>query len=406
MPRISRRGFLATSAIALPASSYAQVSGANQRLRIGVIGCGGMAHSHMRALVKMKESDNCAITAVCDVYEKNLDSAATLTGGEKVRDYRRLLDNKDIDYVLIATPEHWHAQMTLDAADAGKHIYCENPMTYSVDQARKVVAKIRQTGVKMQVGVQGMSDDSYETANRYIREGALGKVVLAQIDYSRNHPGNDFWTGRNDADVKPGVNLDWNAWLGPARKRPFDPDRFFGWRRYWDYSGGIATDLFIHRVTRLIKALNLTFPERAVATGGKHFWASSPAEIPDTINILLDYPDGITVQLVSSMANDAPIDHMIRGHHATLHFTREGFLIRPQRTFEKEARQVTHIKTGGEEVDLHHRNLMAAIRDNEPLKCDCMLGYYGVVAALMGNQSLRKRQYLAWDKRHERIVKA
>jgi len=406
MAPISRRGFLAATTLSISAKSYGQITGANQRLRIGVIGCGGMSHGHMRALVKMKESDQCEIITVCDVYEKNLESAAQLTGGKKVKDYRAVLDNKDVDYVLIATPEHWHAAMTLDAASAGKHIYCEKPMTRYVEESRKVVAKIKATGVKMQVGVQGMSDDSYETANRYVKDGTLGKVLLAQIDYSRNERADDFWIYKQDPDVKPGVNLDWNAWLGPARKRPFDPDRFFSWRRYWDYSGGIATDLFIHRVTRIIKALGLTFPDRGVGTGGKFFWTNSPAEIPDTMNILLDYPEGLTVQLISSMANDATVEHMLRGHKATLYFTRDGFTIRPQRLFEKEVQQVTHVKTGAEDLTLHHRNLQAAIRTNAALKCDSMLGYYGVVAASMGVDSYRKRQYVAWDRRREKVVKA
>jgi predicted dehydrogenase len=257
--------------------------------------------------------------------------------------------------------------MTLDAADARKHIYCEKPMTWNVEQAKKVVAKIKETGVKMQVGVQGMSDDSYETANKFVKDGALGKVVLAQIDYSRNHSGDDFWVNRFDDDIKPGVNLDWNAWLGPAPKRPFDPDRFFAWRRYWDYSGGIATDLFIHRVTRILKSLDLKFPERGVAAGGKFNWPQSPAEIPDTINVLLDYPEGVTVQLVSSMANDAPVEHMLRGHKATLYFTRTGFDIKPQRLFANEVKPHTHTKTGGEQEDLHHRNLQDAIRNNAAL---------------------------------------
>ena len=398
----TRRTFLAAST----AASWSRVSGANNRLRIGVIGCGNMANSHMRALVPMKESDNCEIAAVCDVYQKRLDAAAQLTGGQAYKDYRTVLEQKDIDYVLIATPEHWHAPMTLDAADARKHIYCEKPMTWNVEQAKRVVAKIKETGVKMQVGVQGMSDDSYETANRYVKEGALGKVVLAQIDYSRNHNAEDFWVNKFDDDAKPGVNLDWNAWLGPAPKRPFEPDRYFAWRRYWDYSGGIATDLFIHRVTRILKSLDLKFPERGVAAGGKFVWPQSPAEIPDTINVLLDYPEGLTVQLVSSMANDAPIEHMLRGHKATLYFTRTGFDIKPQRLFTNEVKPVTHQKTGAENVALHHRNLQDAIRNNAPLKCDCMLGYYGVVAACMGNESYRKRKYMAWDKTRERIVKA
>lgn len=119
----------------------------------------------------------------------------------------------------------------------GKHIYCEKPMTWNIEQAKKVVAKIKSTGVKMQVGVQGMSDDSYEAANKLVKEGALGKVVLAQIDYSRNHKGDEFWAYPIDADCKPGVNLDWNAWLGPAKKRPFQPERFFRWRLFWGSLG-------------------------------------------------------------------------------------------------------------------------------------------------------------------------
>ncbi len=403
----TRREFLATAGAGVAsARGYTRVVGANDRLRVGVIGCGGMANGHMRALVKMGESDNVEVNAVCDVYDKHLDSAAALTGARKYRDYRELLANNDIDYVLIATPEHWHCQMTLDAADARKHIYCEKPMTWNIEQARKVVARIQQTGVKMQVGVQGMSDDSYETANKYVTEGVLGKVVLAQIDYSRNHKGDDFWTGRPDPDVKPGDNLDWRAWLGPAPKRPFDPDRFFAWRRYWDYSGGIASDLFVHRVTRIIKSLGLRFPERGVGAGGKFLWTSSPAEIPDTINILLDYPEGLTVQLVSSMANDSPVEHMLRGHKATLYFDRTGFTIKPQGLYREELREIVHRKTGAEALDLHHRNLMNAIRRGEALKCDCHLGYYAVVAVQLGLQSYRKRQYLAWDRGREKVVRA
>jgi len=404
MDTVTRRTFIAGLG-AVSAGSYSRILGANERLRIGVIGCGGMATGHMRSLVKMKESDNCEIIALADVYDINLEKAAELTGAAKHKDYRRILDNKDVDYVLIATPEHWHFKMTMDAADAGKHIYCEKPMTHTVEQSKRVVAKIRQKGVKMQVGVQGMSDDSYETANRYVKEGLLGHVVIAQIDYSRNYK-DDFWVREADPATQPGVNLDWEAWLGPAKKRPYDPDRFIGWRRYWDYSSGIASDLFIHRVTRIIKALGLTFPERAVATGGTYEFVDSKAEVPDTMNILLQYPGGPDVLLVSSMANDTPLEHALRGHKATLQFTRTGFTIKPQRGYEKEVKEVVHEKTGAEAVDLHHRNLQAAIRSNEPLKCDCMLGYYGVVACDMGVQSFRKKRYMAWDRARERVVKA
>jgi len=159
-------------------------------------------------------------------------------------------------------------------------------------------------------------------------------------------------------------------------------------------------------VTRIIKALGLTFPERAAATGGKYEFRASAAEIPDTFNIALDYPGGPSVILISSMANDTPVDHVIRGHKATLEFTRTGFTITPQKAFAKDMQPITHQKTGAESLTLHHRNLQAAIRSNEPLKCDCMLGYYGVVACEMGVQSYRKRKLMAWDKSKERIVRA
>jgi predicted dehydrogenase len=399
---MTRRNFVAASAVT--ALSYSRILGANDRLRVGIIGCGGQSMSHMRTLVRMRESDNCEIPAVCDVYDKRADEAAKLTGGKVVKDYRRVLDDKGIDYVLIATPEHWHYHMTIDAATAGKHIYCEKPMTHTAAQSKKVLEKIQQSGVKMQVGVQGMSDDSYETARKFVQDGTLGKVVLAQIDYSRNYQ-NDFWVNRVDPDAQPGVNLDWKAWLGPAPKRPFDAERFFSWRRYWDYSSGIASDLFIHRVTRIIKALDLKFPEFGSGAGGKFEFTTSRAEIPDTMNILLDYPGGPTVQLISSMANSTKVDHLLRGHKATLEFTPTGFTIRPQGP-PAQAKEIVHQKTGAEELDLHHRNLMNAIRKNEPLKCDATLGYYGVVACEMGVASYRKRKYMKWDAAKARVVPA
>ena len=408
-PAVSRRQFVqSVAASALSARAYSATIGSNNRLRIGIIGAGGMATNHMHALVKMREGDNLEIVNVCDIYEKRLDNAAQLTGGKPLKDYRQLLDNKDIDYVLIATPEHWHFQMAMDALDAGKHVYVEKPMTQNVAQAHKIVDKVKATGKKLQVGVQGMSDESYAVAHEHVKAGELGNIVLAQIDYSRNYRG-DFWAGDDypiDSDAKPGVNLNWEAWLGPAPKRPWDPERYFRWRRYWDYSGGIATDLFIHRATRLIKALGLSFPDYVAATGGTFEYTNTLAEIPDTFNVLADYPGGPTMQLISSMGNDTSVDHMIRGHKATLYFTRTGFTIKPQREFEKDMQPITYEKKGAEDLTLHHRNLQAAIRDNQPLNCDSALGLYGVVICDMAVESFRKRQYLKWDKAEGMAIRA
>lgn len=400
---MTRRSFVAAGA--LTAASYSRIMGANERLRIGVMGCGIQSNAHMRTLVKMRESDNVEIIAVCDVFDKRANAASQLTNGKVAKTYRDILSNRDVDYVLIATPEHWHYRMTLDAIAAKKHIYCEKPMTHFSEQAKDVVAKVGASKLKMQVGVQGMSDDSYETANKYIKEGALGKVVVAQIDYSRNHL-DDFWAYDIDPDAKPGQNLDWNAWLGPAPKRPYDADRCFRWRRYWDYSSGIASDLFIHRVSRIIKALDLGFPEHAVGTGGKYEFTQSLAEIPDTQNFMLEYPGGPTVILISSLANDTKVEHVLRGHKATLTFTPAGFTITPQRLYAKDVKDIVYEKHGAESLELHHRNLMGAIRQGDVLNCDVMLGYKSVVACEMGTRSYRERKYLAWDKARQKIVKA
>ena len=407
----TRRSLLAGAAAAAGARAVAaapaspRVLGANERLRVGVVGAGGNANGHMRALLELKEQDNVEIIAVCDLYRPRLEAAAELTGGKPFHDYRKLLETKGLDYVVVSVPEHWHSRITLDALDQGFHVYCEKPLTYSIEEGLQVRKKVADTGLKLQCGIQGMSDDSYETAARYIQEGAIGKPVLAQIDYSRNEKV-DLWHRPPDEGVQPGVNLDWETFLGPAPKRDWEPDRFFSWRRYWDYSGGIATDLFVHRIARIIKACNLTVPSRVVATGGKHFFTESIAEAPDTFNVMVEYPGGMSVLLVSTLANQTKIKHMIRGRKATLEFTEDGFEITPERLFESEVKPATHTKSGGENMALHHHNLHNAIRHGAALKCDADLGFYASMACQMAVDSFRRRKYLAWDAAAEKVVEA
>ena len=411
---INRRKFVktitagATAVYASTARSYAAIPGANEKFRMGVIGCGVMGSAHINALLEMKDSDNVEIGAVCDVYQKPLDAAAAKTGAAPFARYEKLLARKDLDGVVIATPEHWHHRMAIDALEAGKHVYLEKPMTYTIPQAQELVRKVRSSRLKLQVGVQGMSDESYETANEFVRQGTLGKVVMAQIDYSGNYA-EEFWYREIDPDMKPGINLDWDAWLGPAPRRPWDPRRFTLWRHYWDYSGGIGTDFFIHRVTRILKSVGLTFPERVTATGGKWHFTESPAEVPDTFNVLCDYPGGPTVALISTHANNTKIKHVLRGPKATLEFTPDGFVITPQEPIvrgkrpeeegkAKEVRLLVYQKKGAEDITLHHRNLLNAVRHGEALRCDVDLGYYGTVVTLMGVQSFRERAYLKWNR--------
>ncbi len=406
---LSRRTFMAGAAAVgaakppLSAKSAARVVGANERLHVGVIGAGGNANGHMRALKRLTEPDNVEISAVCDIYDPRREAAAEFTGGRPYKDYRALLEHDGLDYVTISVPEHWHAPITLDAADSGLHVYVEKPLTYSIEEGIQVVRKVKSTGICLQCGIQGMSDDSYEAAAELIREGAIGKVVMAHIDYSRNHR-DDFWLREPDPDVRPGENLDWKMFLGKAKKRHWEPDRFFSWRRYWDYSGGIATDLFVHRLARIVKACGLTTPSRVVATGG-HYYFNGGAEVPDTFNALLEYPEGVNVLLVSSMANQTAIRHVVRGNKGTIEFTREGFTLEPERLYREEIRPRTHKKSGGEDMALHHHNLHNAIRTGEDLKCDVDLGFNVSMACHMTVESFQRKKSLGWDRRRKRVVK-
>ncbi len=410
--RFLRTGLAAAGAAALTAGSRARAVGANGRLGIGIIGCGKMAGNHLGALLAMGEADNVAVRAVCDVYRARavgFQERVSDAGGEALvtGDHRAVLAMDDVDYVVIATPEHSHHGITMDALRAGKHVYCEKPLCHDIKEGQEVLAKVRETGLKLQVGVQGMSDDSYSSAYEAIVAGKLGPVVAAQIDYVRNHSAErgPWRTGVDSGMARP-EGLDWRRWVKPLRKRPWNPHHYFEWRCYRDYSGGIATDLFVHRITRLLKACGLTYPLRAVGMGGITMWDDG-RDLPDHFEMLLEYPavakvtPGMTVHLLGSMANKNRNRHLIRGHEGTLTFTRTGWEI----VAEKGGEIVeTHKKTGGEDLSLHHRNLHGAIRDGVALHCPVELGLHGLVAARMGNLSWFQQKMVAWDAEKGRVV--
>ena len=407
---VSRRSFLgaagaaaALSAIALPARSYAKVIGANERIRIGFIGAGGMGGVHLRAIKAIKDKDNVEGLIVADCWKSRAAKGAELVGApQSAGDYRHVLDHKDVDYVTIATPEHWHSKMTCDAMDAGKPVYCEKPMTHTIPEAQAVMKKQKETKVPLQVGVQAMSDDSYSSAAEVIAQGMLGQVVQAQIEYVRRHDKLGPWrtTAITDSTPLP-ADLDWDAWLGHAPKVPWNPHHYHEWRNYAAYSGGIATDLFIHRITRIMKACNLLYPRRVVGMGGIWQWPDG-RDLPDNFEMICEYPRGMTVYVLGTMSNRVPVDHLIRGYRATLTFTDTGWVVK-----DKDGKVLaTHKKKGAEDPELHHTNLHNHLRNGEPLNCPVELGMAGVVAVNMANESWRTGQMMAWDKQAEKMVPA
>ncbi len=395
--------------------------GPNDTINIGVIGTGGIANAHRNALKKIAAEDKLKITAVCDCYETRMGQYADAVEKQfgnrpaMIKDYRAMLDRKDVDKVLIATPEHWHAIQTIDACLAGKYIYCEKPLTHHIPEANDVVDVIAKTGNIVQVGIQGMSDDSYRAARAYIEKGGLGQIVHAQTSYVRRYSdkqGNfnntlGLWrTGHKSNEPKP-KDLDWNMWLGPAKKLPWDARRYWDWRNYFDYSGGIATDLFVHRIARMMVALDLADPVCGVGMGGIFCWPDG-RDVPDNFEMVLEYPKneliakGMTIHVLGTMANHRDIEHCIRGFEGTLIFEKnKGFRVQPQNEKKKDWKKPvhTHKRTGAEDQALHHKNHHVAMRANDPklLNCPPKLGWAAVVAVNLANEGYRQRKCMVWD---------
>ena len=393
---------LTNSAIASSPKSYSRILGANDRLGVANIGCGGIAQSHAKAIKAIAEKQNLDPIAAADCWTTRATKLAKVTGAKQVfQDYRKVLDLKEVDYVTIATPEHWHSQMTLDALAANKHVYCEKPMTHTFAEGIAVTDAVKASDRKLQVGVQGMSDDSYISARKAIDGGIIGQVVQAQIEYVRRYNQGPWRVPDLDENMAQPKDLDWGAWLGHAPKKEWDPHHYHEWRNYSSYSGGIATDLFIHRITRIMKACNLLYPTRVVGMGGIWQWPDGQ-DLPDNFEMICEYPRGMTVYVLGTMSNRVPIDHLIRGYRGTLYFTNDGWVAK-----DKDGKVLgEHKKSGSENIPLHHTNLHDAIRNGAELNCPAPLGLAGVAAVTMANESWRSGQMMAWDEKTRSAVPA
>jgi len=404
MKRQSRREFMRTAAAAAAgtgvvlrsAASWARVVGANDRVNFAVIGCGGMGTRHVRELVERRDDWNVDTIAVCDIYEPRKNRARDISGGRLFHDYRELLDVKDVDAVVIATPDHWHARNALDSLDAGKHVYLQKPMTHTWEEAKAVCGKVRRTRLELQVGTQHASSDRWWRAREAIRQGYIGKVLWSQGSYSRNSKDGE-WNYRIDPDAGPD-NLDWKAFLGPAPDRPFSRERYFRWRKYWDYSGGIATDLFYHKLGPMLIALGPEFPTRVTSAGG--IYQHLDREVPDTFFTTIDYPSDHTIVLCSSMANSFGVEDIVRGHEASIILQGDRVVIRSEGTY----RDRFAARYGSQEVEIateprtgHMENFINAIRGEEPLHFDAEIGYRTQVAISLGVLAYRRNRVMGFD---------
>ncbi len=307
------------------ARSSGRVIGANDRINVGVIGVGGRGSGDANSFAGVGAKNNsCQIVAVADTYQKRVNKNKDAHKCDGYLDYREIINRKDIDAVVVATPDHWHAHVALEAMDHGKDVYLEKPMCHTIDEARQLVATVKETGRVLQVGSQTTSADQWWKAKKAIADGMIGKMIMSQGSYHRNSVEGE-WNYTIDPAAGPEGKgedyIDWKMWLGKAPAHPFDADRFFRFRKYWDYSGGIATDLFYH----VVAPLNICwdkpqFPHKVMASGGIYGGPKFEykREVPDTFHLVGEYAEGHSLVLSSSMANSQHIPGLIRGHEGTI----------------------------------------------------------------------------------------
>ena len=382
-------------------------------MKIGVIGANGMGWSDMRSLLKMDDVD---CIAICDVDRSVPDRRKKDYSGSRsnpvqlYRDYRKLLDNKEIDAVVIGTPDHWHCRIMVDALDAGKHVYVEKPLANSVEECYIMEKAAKKYNKVVQVGQWQRSGTHYQHAIEIVRSGDLGKIRTVKV-----------WAYQGwmkPIPVKPDSaspeGVDYKMWLGPAPDRPFNPNRFhFNFRWYWDYAGGLMTDWGVHEIDIALYAMNVNAPKSVTATGGKFAYPDDASETPDTLQAIFEY-DGFTMLWEHATGinggNYGRTEGIaFIGNNGTLVLNRQGFEIIPEeetqdgkRTFKMP--DMADQPRQGNYLDLHTRNFVEAIRKNDPsyAKCPPSSGSTAAINAHMGNIAFRTGKKIYWDnERHE-----
>jgi predicted dehydrogenase len=406
----------------------ARILGANDRINVALIGVGCRGTDHLKLLLQHRaHKPDIEIVALCDVYQKRLSMASAKVPGAKTYvHHQELLQRSDIDVVFTATPDHWHAPITLAAMESGKDVYVEKPMTHTVEEGKLVVDRAKQLNRVVQVGVQGLSWNRWPKIREIIQSGMIGKVVEVEGTYSRNAPGGDWndgewWT----IDPAAGPNatgdahIDWKQWLGAAPPRDFNPDRFFRFRKYWDYSGGIATDLHYHVVAPLSFAVGNEFPTRVVGMGGDWIY-NDGREVPDTFLTAADYPSKWSLTVQSSQVNENGPRTVIRGTKATINLSDEWegppsrqydyADIVPESPFAEEfakkyQQSEMRIDGVGNEGDLKHvDSFLECVRTRKQPNCNPEIGFKTLVATDLSVRSYRNGKMYYFDSASEKVL--
>jgi len=435
----TRRHFLmstgAAGAYAAGLAAQDKPVSANDRVQVATIGLGGMGTGDTESSTSVPGVE---LVAIADVYRGRLDHAKEIFGKQvfTTRDYREVLARKDVDAVIIATPDHWHSQISIDAMQAGKDVYCEKPMVQRVDDGKKVIEAQQKTGRIMQVGSQRVSSIIYKKAQELYRSGAIGELNMVEAWWDRNSA-LGAWQYSIPLDATP-ENIDWDRFLGRAPKVAFDPVRLFRWRNYRDYGTGVAGDLFVHLFSGMHFITGAIGPARVYATGGLRFWKDG-RDVPDVLLGLYDYAaaeahpafnlalrvnfvDGagessgfrfIGTEGIMKVDGGVTLDKQPRETEPG--YTIETFTDDMQKRFLKEYRtkhppqpmNADSIRPVSEEKFLpprgysdhrdHHRNFIEAVRTRKPVVEDPVFGFRAAGPALLSNLSYFEQRVCKWD---------
>lgn len=441
---VDRRGFVKSSAVAgaamtLTAASYSRVLGANENIRIAFLGVGGRCQQHVDVVLQMqKEGKGVVPVAVCDVWDgddelgsgkgRGLYPTAKRCGldvNDKKhvsKDHMVILDQKDVDVAVIATPDHWHARMAIDALERGKDVYCEKPMTRTIAEAQAVVDAAKKNNRIMTVGVQSMADPTWQEAYKYIRDGNIGHVLQGQTSYFRNYIGGQWRYYPLKREMTP-KTIDWDRFLGykfdvngeklgpTPQEVPFDRAIWAQWRCYWPFGGGMFTDLFVHQTTHLIAAMGVRYPGRVVGAGGIYLEYDG-RDVPDVATVVADYNEGCQVLISATMCNDTQLGEMIRGRLATIKFNgggdyMDGFSVygqniaggpaKPKQGFGEPIHTFTNDKKGNATYALWENFLECVRTRNRETLSTPELGAAAFTTVAMGSESYRTGKVLFWD---------
>ncbi|QQS47004.1 MAG: Gfo/Idh/MocA family oxidoreductase [Acidobacteriota bacterium] len=389
----SRREFIGATTrgavgAGLTAAGWNRVLGANERVRLGVIGTGNRGGDVMSWFQKEPDAE---VTSLCDCYDRHMSAALEKTEGKAktYADYRKLLESKDVDAVLIATPDPWHARMSIDACQAGKDVYVEKPLTFSIEEGHAIIKAVKASNRVMQVGLQQRSGEHYKEARReYFESGKMGKVTLVRTWWH----GNSYHLRKPNFKDQP-AGLDWKAFLGPVKYRPFDAHQFYNWRAYLDFGGGQITDLFTHWIDVVHWFTGEDLPVLANASGGV-FAYQDGRTAPDTIAIQLEYPSNWIATFEATLvpgARGAAIEFM--GAGGRLYIDRGGYTFQEQTPRRTAPKDPVVVRTSKSLEQQHVRNFLDCVKSRAVPNSDVVSGHRSAVASHLGKIAyLEKRR--------------